>query len=108
MFHPEKILKVFHSQPVQVSVGQYQTNHSGVSKQGGIIFQKVNIIRRHYFFGMVNVGNLWLPDEIEVYGMPVQGGKTYVTTSNAVQYPIFAGNMRRIKYAGNSGGRAGC
>lgn len=57
-------------------------------------------------FGMVNVGNLWLPDEIEVYGMPVQGGKTYATTSNAVQYPIFAGNMRRIKYAGNSGGNA--
>lgn len=32
-----------------------------------------------------------------------KGGKTFATLSNAVQYPLFTGNMRRIKSAGNSG-----
>lgn len=54
-------------------------------------------------FGMTSMGKLWLPDEVEVYGMSVLGGKTFATLSNAVQYPLFAGNMRRIKSAGNSG-----
>ena len=53
-------------------------------------------------FGMAEAGKLWLPDEVETFGMPVRGGKTHIDTSNAVQYPIFAGNMRRVKYVGNT------
>ena len=53
-------------------------------------------------FGMAEAGKLWLPDEVEMFGIPVRGGKTHINTSNAVQYPIFAGNMRRVKYVGNT------
>ena len=55
-------------------------------------------------FTMESMGKLWLPTEIEVCGMPVWGGKTYCTTLNAIQYPLFASSIyNRVKYAGNSG-----
>lgn len=50
-----------------------------------------------------NIGKLWLPDEIEVYGTPVWGGKGgYSLGGSAVQYPIFMGNMNRVKYRSGS------
>ncbi len=45
-----------------------------------------------------DIGKLWLPSECEVYGAPCWGGKGgYSTMGNNVQYPIFAGNMNRVK-----------
>lgn len=55
--------------------------------------------------GWANIGKLWLPSECEVYGAPCWGGKGgYSTMGNNVQYPIFMGNMNRLKY--KSGSRA--
>ena len=43
----------------------------------------------------VNLGKLWLPDEVEVYGIPAWGGKSgYSVGGSAVQYPIFIGNVQ--------------
>ena len=51
----------------------------------------------------VNIGKLWFPDECEVYGMPVWGGKGgYSLGGSGLQYPIFAGNMNRLKYRNGS------
>lgn len=53
--------------------------------------------------GWTNIGKLWLPTEPEVYGMPVWGGKVgYSLGGSAVQYPIFAGNMNRVKLRSGS------
>ena len=50
-----------------------------------------------------NIGKLWYPTECEVYGMPVWGGKGgYSLGGTALQYPIFAGNMNRVKYRSGS------
>jgi len=55
-------------------------------------------------WGWVNIGKLWLPDECEVYGMPVWGGKGgYSLGGSALQYPLFARNMNRLKF--RNGGR---
>ena len=55
-------------------------------------------------WGWTNIGKLWLPTEWEVYGGPVWGTKGgYGIGGSAVQYPIFAHNMTRLKY--RSGGR---
>ena len=54
-------------------------------------------------WGWTNIGKLWLPTEPEVYGMPVWGGKGgYSLGGSAVQYPIFMGNMNRLKYCNGS------
>ena len=54
-------------------------------------------------WGWTNIGKLWLPTEPEVYGMPVWGGKGgYSLGGSAVQYPIFMGNMNRLKYLSGS------
>lgn len=54
-------------------------------------------------WGWANIGKLWLPTEPEVYGMPVWGGKSgYSLGGSAVQYPIFMGNMNRLKYRSGS------
>ena len=53
--------------------------------------------------GWANIGKLWLPSEVEVYGAPCWGGKGgYSTMGNNVQYPIFMGNMNRLKYKSGS------
>lgn len=50
-----------------------------------------------------NIGKLWLPDECEVYGMPVWGGKGgYSLGGSGLQYPLFAGNMNRLKFRNGS------
>ena len=51
-----------------------------------------------------NLGNLWVPTEMEVCGAPVWGGNG-CPNGGFVQYPIFAHNMNRIKGLGDGGGR---
>ena len=54
-------------------------------------------------WGWVNIGKLWFPDECEVYGMPVWGGKGgYSLGGSGLQYPLFAGNMNRLKFRNGS------
>lgn len=43
-----------------------------------------------------STGKLWIPSEVEVYGAPCWGDSGY-GTSGFVQYPIFIGNMNRVK-----------
>lgn len=53
--------------------------------------------------GWVDIGKLWFPDECEVYGMPVWGGKGgYSLGGSGLQYPLFAGNMNRLKLKNGS------
>ena len=56
-----------------------------------------------------NIGRLWLPSEIEVYGCRQWGSNLSpnqgFSSGGFQQYPIFANNMRRVKHAGESGGR---
>ena len=47
-------------------------------------------------WGWVNLGKLWFPAEMEVYGCPVWGSKDY-SVGGFIQYPLFMGNMRRLK-----------
>lgn len=47
-------------------------------------------------WGWVNLGKLWFPSEMEVYGCPVWGNKDY-GVGVFIQYPLFMGNMRRVK-----------
>ena len=47
-------------------------------------------------WGWVNLGKLWFPSEMEVYGCPVWGNKDY-GVSGFIQYPYFVGNTRRVK-----------
>ena len=43
------------------------------------------------------MGKLWLPAEVEVYGMEHLGSKNGFSSIGYVQYPLFANNMRRVK-----------
>lgn len=53
--------------------------------------------------GWVDIGKLWLPDECEVYGMPVWGGKGGNSLGgSSLQYPLFAGNMNRQRFKNGS------
>ena len=45
----------------------------------------------------VNLGKLWFPTEVEVYGCPVWGSKGGYGLGSSIQYPLFMGNMRRVK-----------
>lgn len=45
----------------------------------------------------VNLGKLWFPTEVEVYGCPVWGSKGVYGLGGSIQYPLFMGNMRRVK-----------
>ena len=47
-------------------------------------------------WGFANLGKLWFPTEVEVYGCPVWGSKDY-GVGGSIQYPLFIGNMRRLK-----------
>lgn len=49
----------------------------------------------------VNLGKLWLPDECEVTGARLMTTTDWFS-SGYVQYPIFAGNMNRLKRANGS------
>jgi hypothetical protein len=52
-----------------------------------------------------NLGKLWIPSEIEVYGCEHFGSKNGHSSGGFQQYPIFANNMRRVKGAGDGGTR---
>lgn len=51
-----------------------------------------------------NLGNLWVPTEMEVCGSGVWGGIGFAN-GGYVQYPIFAHNMNRVKGRGDGGSR---
>ena len=53
-------------------------------------------------WGWANIGKLWLPDECEVYGTPIWGGKGFSAGGSGLQYPLFAGNMNRVKFRNGS------
>ena len=53
-----------------------------------------------------DMGKLWLPSEVEVYGMEHWGSKNGYSSYGYQQYPIFATNMHRVKGAGNGGARS--
>ena len=44
-----------------------------------------------------NIGKLWFPTEVEVYGCPVWGSKSGYGLGGSIQYPLFVGNIRRLK-----------
>lgn len=51
-------------------------------------------------------GKLWIPSEVEVYGVPCWGNSGY-GASGFVQYPYFANNMNRVKRRCSSNDRYG-
>ena len=85
------------------------------------IIQKRELMPRRYAADLLltdnnrwnrrDMGFLWLPDEMEIYGSGVWGGTTAPLQGydklGAVQYPLFAGNIhKRVKGAGNGGARS--
>lgn len=48
-------------------------------------------------WGWTNIGKIWFPTEVEVYGCPVWGSKGGYGLGGSIQYPLFMGNMRRLK-----------
>ena len=55
-------------------------------------------------WGWQDMGKLWIPSEIEVYGHGVWADIPW-DKGGFVQYPIFNCNMRRVKGLGDGGGR---
>lgn len=53
-----------------------------------------------------DMGKLWIPSEIEVYGCEHWGSKNGYSSGGFQQYLIFATNMKRVKGAGDGGARA--
>lgn len=53
-----------------------------------------------------SIGKLWIPSEVEVYGMTCWGNNGY-GAGGFVQYPIFIGNMNRLKKRCSSNDRYG-
>jgi len=53
-----------------------------------------------------NAGKIWIPSEVEVYGMEHWGSKNGFSGGGFQQYPIFATNMKRVKGAGEGGVRS--
>ena len=87
-----------------------------------VIVQKRALMPRRYTGGTLLIDNnswdwrdmgfLWLPDELEMYGAGIWGGTTAPLQGNdkfgAVQYPLFAGNIhKRVKGVGNGDTRSG-
>jgi len=79
-----------------------------------VIVQKVALIPSRYLSGnrltddnswaVREIGRLWLPSEMEVYGTTVWGSNLSPnqgwSSGGCVQYPIFANNMKRAKVLG--------
>jgi len=79
-----------------------------------VIVQKRSLMPRRYSAGVLLIddnswdwrdsGALWLPSEMEVYGAGVWGSNLSpnqgFSTNGFVQYPIFVGNMKRVKGTG--------
>lgn len=81
-----------------------------------VIVQKRAILPSRYTAGSLliddnswawaDMGKLWVPSEIEVYGCEHWGSKNGYSSGGFQQYPIFATNMKRVKGAGDGGARA--
>lgn len=56
-------------------------------------------------WGWENMGKLWIPAEVEVYGCGVRANNGY-DKGGFVQYPIFNCNMRCVKGLGDGGGHS--
>jgi hypothetical protein len=55
-------------------------------------------------WGWQDMGKLWIPSEVEVYGYGVWANNA-LDKGGFIQYPIFNCNMRRVKGLGDGGGR---
>lgn len=62
------------------------------------------VLSNNNSWGWENMGKLWIPSEMEVYGCGVWGNNGY-DKGGFVQYPIFDCNMARVKGLGDGGGR---
>lgn len=81
-----------------------------------VIVQKRALLPSRYTVGSLltddnswawaDMGKLWIPSEIEVYGCEHWGSKNGYSSGGFQQYPIFATNMKRVKGAGDGGTRA--
>jgi len=85
-----------------------------------VIVPKVALLERRFTSGVLltesnswdwrEIGPLWLPSEIEVYGCRQWGSNSSPEAGRSsggfVQYPIFAENMKRVKGNGHNGARA--
>lgn len=78
-----------------------------------IVTKRALLPQRYSASGMLSINNswswkdmgkLWIPSEIEVYGCGVWAENGY-DKGGFVQYPIFNCNMRRVKELGDGGGR---
>ena len=86
-----------------------------------VIVSKVTVLERRYAAGILltnsnsgdwrEIGPLWIPSEIEVYGTTMWGGTEGQNQGwdsyGFQQYPIFAQNMKRVKGNGHNGARHG-
>lgn len=63
-----------------------------------------NIVSADSSWGWENMGKLWIPSEMEVYGTSVWGNTGY-GTGGFIQYPIFTSKMNQVKGLGDGGGR---
>ena len=62
------------------------------------------VLSNNNSWGWQDMGKLWIPSEIEVYGHGVWVDNPW-DKGGFVQYPIFNCNMRRVKGLGYGGGR---
>lgn len=62
------------------------------------------VLSNNNTWGWQDMGKLWIPSEIEVYGHGVWADSAF-DKGGFVQYPIFNCNMRRVKGLGDGGGR---
>ena len=62
------------------------------------------VLSNNNSWGWENMGKLWIPSEMEVYGCGVWGNNGF-DKGGFVQYPIFDCNMARVKGLGDGGGR---
>lgn len=72
-----------------------------------VIIEKLFMLNKRYStsgilsdensFGWTNIGKIWFPTEVEVYGCPVWGSKGGYGLSGSIQYPYFISNMHRLK-----------
>lgn len=64
-----------------------------------------NLVSADSSWGWENMGKLWIPSEMEVYGTSVWGNTGY-GTGGFIQYPIFTSKMNQVKGLGDGGSRS--
>lgn len=63
------------------------------------------VLSNNNSWGWQDMGKLWIPSEVEVYGCGVWANNA-LDKGGFIQYPIFNCNMRRVKGLGDGGGRS--